>query len=357
MPLTGKFTFVFIPCNVHELLHEIQASKSGGLEQDALLRHVKHYFANNNNNDTSSTTTTTASMTEYDMMTSVNITAVTVPTKENQYTACSIYSMQYDSESNTHINRRATDLVTACGHIVTVPTNTTNDNDTTTTTTTTTNGGGGNAIYGNAFCGRAHDDETQEWVRLDMYMHEMEISSDWCRLARTARGGGGSGSGRTSVASLSNLTQQITNQSSSSSSNGSSNSHRPMEIVNTSSNTTDTAIARYGMDGIEPVVEAWGTWIQSTDDVELKMMVPKHTTSKLCQIQFHTNRIKVVIHNTVRLEGTTYDPIAIDECTYTIQDADNVNTTSSTEQQEEQRELCITLGKVELGRTWMYVAK
>jgi hypothetical protein len=129
-----------------------------------------------------------------------------------------------------------------------------------------------------------------------------------------------------------------------------------MEIIQDSSTASTKPLNSYGMDGIEPVLESWGTWTQSNDDVELRILVPITTTSKQCQIQFRKNSIKVVVHQETILEGTTYDPIAVDECTYTLEDIQNPRQETSTEQQQ-QRELCITLGKVETGRTWMYIVK
>lgn len=325
--------FVLIPCNIQEPIREIQASKSGGLESDALLLYANEYFA------------------KQQASTSVNITAVTVPTNDNQYTACSIYSITPDNQPQVPppiLNERATEILTACGHTVVM--NQPND---------TSGSNGGNAIYGDAFCGRAYDDERTEWERLDMTAIEIDPSSDWCRIARKI--GGGGGTGRTSTPSLSNLAQQImSNPNSSNNNTGTS----PMEIIQDT--TATQPLKQYGMDGTAPVVESWGSWIQSNDDIEIRIMVPITTTSKQCQIQFRKNSIKVVVHNHTILEGTTYDPIDVDDCTYTLQDiknqssstinSNNCNETSVPNEQQ-QRELCITIGKVESGRTWMYIVK
>lgn len=329
MPLTGNFTFVLIPGDINEPIREIQASKSGGLEKDALLQFANEYFASQQSSSSSS---------------SVNITAVTVPTNDNNYTACSIYSITPDNQPQIPppiLNQRATDLLTACGHTVVMSSGNTDSGSST---------GSGNAIYGDAFCGRAYDDERTEWERMDMTAIEIDIKADWCRMARKL--GGGGGTGRTSTPSLSNLAQQImSNPNSSSGSTGTS----PMEIIQDTS--TPRPLNNYGMDGNEPVVESWGTWIQSNDDIEVRIFVPITTTSKQCQIQFHKNSLKVAVNNETILEGTTYDPIAIDECTYTLQDMDKNERSGSNELQQQQRELCITIGKVEVGRTWMYIVK
>lgn len=338
MPLSGKFTFVLIPNDVNESIKEIEASKSGGLEQDELLKYANQYFANqqNNNSATNKSTTNDTHQQQQHLQSiidqatpSVNITAVTVPTKDNGYTACSLYSINYCKDTNYNINQRATDLLTACGHTVIANTSSTTTNDT----------NGGNAIYGDAFCGRAYDDETKEWERINIYANDIHEGADWCRIARKM--GGGGGAGRAAAASLSNLAQQITNQSSKNSSGGKA----PMEIVGDSNN--NNVVNSYGMDGTDPVVESWGTWTQTNDEVEIKIAVPVETTSKQCQIQFHTHRIKVTINNQVLIDGISYDPIAIDESTYTIQNGYGPTG----------RELCITIGKAEPGRTWMFIAK
>ncbi len=326
MPLTGDFTFVLIPADINETIREMKASKSGGLEKDALLQFAKEYFASQQSSSSAS----------------VNITAVTVPTKDNNYTACSIYSITPDDQPQLPppiLNHRATDFLTACGHTVVLSGNI-NDSGSSS----------GNAIYGDAFCGRAYDDERTEWERMDMTAIEMDIKADWCRTAR--RVGGGGGTGRASTPSLSNLAQQIMSNPNSS---GGSTGTSPMEIIQDTS--TPRPLNNYGMDGNDPVVEPWGTWIQSNDDIEMRILVPITTTSKQCKIQFHKNTLKVAVNNEAILEGTTYDPIAIDECTYTLQDMKNNERSASNEPQQQQRELCITIGKVEAGRTWMYIVK
>jgi hypothetical protein len=332
MSLTGNFTFVLIPCDINQPIQEIQESKSGGLEKDALLQYANQYFATQRKQHVS-TSINDPQQSMIDKITpSVNITAVTVPTKDNHYVACSLYSINVSTASSDvpPINTCANEILTACGHTVVVTTTSSDNND----------GTAGNAIYGDAFCGRAYDDETKEWERLDIYANEINASADWCRIARKV--GGGGGIGRTTTSSLSSIAQQISNQKKS----GTNSTNSPMEIIQDTSTTT-SALNTYGMDGIDPVIESWGTWTQTNDEVELKIAIPVGTTSKQCQILFHKNTIKVSIHNNIIMDGTTYDPISIDDSTFTIQDG--YGSTG--------RELCITIGKVETGRTWMYVAR
>jgi CS domain len=298
VPDGGAFTFVFIPADEKESLVELRASKAGGLTDDLLLRHVKQHFTTQLKGDTS-----------------VNITALTVPTADNGYQACSLYSMIHSTDTSVEVpfNARANALLTACGHQV-------RRNDASE---------GGNAIYGDAFVGRALDDESRDWERLDFTVDDVDPASDWCRQARAV--GGVGGAGRKAAASLVNLAQQMGSRS-------------PSVITPPDRSTTNDA--SYGMDGAAALNEPWGTWTQTAEEVELKLAVPKETTTKDCCVQFHRNRIRVAVKDQVLLEGQSYDPISPDESTFTLQ---NDGPTG--------RELCISIGKVDAGRTWMYVAK
>lgn len=289
----GSFTFVFIPADENESLKELQGSKAGGLTNDFLLQHVKQHF------------------TQQHPDSSVNITALTVPTKENHYQACSLYSIIPSTASFVEfpINPRANALLAACGH---------------------SGGEKSHAIHGDAFVGRALDDESIDWERLDFTAAEVDPAADWCRHARQV--GGGGGAGRKAAASLVNLAQQM------------GHSCAPATIV--PSSTADVPETSYGLDGSAAVTEPWGSWTQTAEEVELKLAVPKETMTKDCRVQFHRNRIAVAVQDQVVLEGTTFDPISRDESTFTLQ---NDGPTG--------RELCITIGKEEGGRTWMYVVK
>jgi CS domain len=291
------FTFVYIPADEKESLVELQASKAGGLTDDLLLQHVKQHFTKHDSADAS-----------------VNITALTVPTVDNGYQACSLYSMIHSKSVAEPLNPRANALLTACGHQV-------RHNDAA--------GNGGNAIYGDAFVGRALDDESREWERLDFTAADVDPGADWCRTARAV--GGGGGAGRKAAASLVNIAQQMGSTS-------------PSVVTPPDGSTTQEE--SYGMDGAAAVKESWGTWTQTADEVELKLAVPEETTTKDCRLQFHRNRIRVAVKDQVLLEGQSFDPISLDESTFTLQ---NDGPTG--------RELCVTIGKVDAGRTWMYVAK
>jgi len=100
------------------------------------------------------------------------------------------------------------------------------------------------------------------------------------------------------------------------------------------------------MNGAPPVQEPWGTWTQTDDEVELKFAVAAGTKAKYCKVAFARTCLKVMVAGQVLLQGTTFDPVATDECTYTLQDEGSTG-----------RELCVTLGKTETGRTWAFVVR
>jgi hypothetical protein len=100
-----------------------------------------------------------------------------------------------------------------------------------------------------------------------------------------------------------------------------------------------------GMNGAPPVIEEWGSWTQTDEDVEIKFMVAEHVKAKDCKITFGRNTLKVVVNDDTLLQGTLFDPTEADEGTFTIQ-----NTAAG-------RELCITLVKAVTDRTWSMVVK
>ena len=103
----------------------------------------------------------------------------------------------------------------------------------------------------------------------------------------------------------------------------------------------------YGMDGAPPVIESWGSWTQSSDEVELKFIVPSHVNSKDCKIIFKRNELSVtILQDTALLKGTLFAAIVPDECTYTME---NVNS--------DDKELCVTLTKANEDSTWSFLTE
>jgi CS domain len=370
---SNNFTFVLIPADESKPIVELQASKEGGLSDDALIQHAKLYFhdltganaraavleqaseteraalaaqirqqvissSNSANNGTGNSVmaeriaamddaTVIDTLYKSQMLPSCDITALTIPTSTNQYTACSMYAADSAQKHGLPWNHRATELITACGHSPPI-----HDNGNNATVAA--------GIYGDVFCGRARDNEMADvWDRADFVTADADPAAEWCRVARSAGGGGGSG-GRTAASSLSNLVQsQFQNNASSASASNN------VQIINGGS-TSGTDGNLFGMNGASPVMESWGSWTQSNDEVELKFAVAAGTKSKYCKVQFTRTALKVTVAGQTLVQGATFDPVSADDCTFTLQDEGPTS-----------RELCVTLSKVETGRTWAFAVR
>uniref|UniRef100_A0A7S3L4D1 CS domain-containing protein n=1 Tax=Amphora coffeiformis TaxID=265554 RepID=A0A7S3L4D1_9STRA len=348
MPLSGTFEFVKIPANASEPIESHKADKAGGLSDDALVKFAKNYFfettgakkrarvlenasaaerqvlaaqvrtqlASSGSGGDNKNSTMISRLNEMDDDTvldmiyrnqsqpSCDISALTVPTAGNNFKAVSMYSADSAKEHGLPRNERATALMVSCGHAA-------------------PDGG----MYGDVFVGRAADNEaTDIWERVDFTVADADPKAAWCETARSSGGGGGSGAAAAS--SLSNLVQQ----------------QQGMKITDGAAlhNNNDTT---YGYNGAPPVRESWGTWSQTDDEVELKLAVAAGTKAKYCKVNFSRTALKVTVAGNVLLQGTLFDPIALDESTFTLQDEGPTG-----------RELAITLGKSD-PRKWSFITR
>ena len=277
-----SFTYVKIPASEELPVEELGASKAGGLENDELVKQARAYFQAQSNGEHPS----------------CDIMALSIPVPGNDYRAVSLYSSDYQESLSE--NKRATALVTACGHSLVAP------------------------IRGDVFVGRAYDFEEAAWERDNFTKEDAEPTSEWCRKARIKGGGGGQGG---NVSTLNNLVQQQM-----------SVGNAPPQLIAPQNNR-----GLYGMDGAPPVEEAWGTWTQTSEEIELKLAIPEHCKGKDCSITFQRMQISVAIQNDTKLKGTLFAPVIPDDCTYTL------------ESTKSGRELCITLTKADEGTTWSFV--
>ena len=289
-----SFTYVKIPVSLESPIEEITASKSGGLDNDELIKQAKDYFHKQGHTDHPS----------------CDIMALSIPLAGNNFRAVSLYAN--DNQESLHENKRATSLVTACGHTLVSP------------------------IRGDVFLGRAHDDESIEWERDNFTIQDANPTSDWCRVARSLGGGGGQG-GKAMPSLNSLVQQQVLNMG-----RGASNGTSPPQVIAPPNHTATGAL--YGMDGAPPVEETWGSWIQTSDEIELKFVIPESCKGKDCKISFQRNQLSVSIQNDIKLKGPLFASIVPDECTYTIESTKNGS-----------KELCITLTKAKEDSTWSFI--
>lgn len=336
------FKFVKIPADAEKPLEILEESKKGGLTKDCLVQHAKEYFHQLTGNqgrvdhidnagpedrqalanqirqqlqnspgmaerlDAMDDDAVLDVIYKAQSQPSCEIMALTIPCSGNDYQAVSMYSAEGAKQYDLALNRRATAILTACGHT--------------------------GEVYGDSFCGRASDNEaTDNWERLDFTEEDADPHAPWIRKARSQGGGGGTGS--SAASSLSGLLQQ---QQQSNAMAG-----RPgVQVLNTGGGSEATPL--YGSDGAPPVQESWGTWTQTDTEVELKFSVASGTKSKYCKINFGRTNLKIAVTGQTLLHGTLFDPVHADECTFTIEDAGSG------------RELCVTLYKIE-PRTWTHI--
>jgi hypothetical protein len=191
-----------------------------------------------------------------------------------------------DEWSKLAFNPRATALMQACGHAAPAVE------------------GKKPGIYGDAFVGRCYDnEESDEWQRVNLEVSEVldPLTAEWCVIARTQGGGGGSAAA--AAASLSGVMTQAMGSSS-------------------QSNNV--------------------TWSQTDDDVELKFQVAAGTKAKYVKVNFAMNSLKVTVAGQTLIRGMTGGTVAVDDSTFTIQDA----------QDGDGRELCVILSKLTPGTIW-----
>jgi hypothetical protein len=345
-----SFRYVLIPADDSVPVRDMEASKAGGLSDDALVKGAKGYFHEQTgaqarvdqirqagpeerkalatqireqlaNSPQASTVaaldddTVIKMIYESQSAVSCDISALTVPMKGNNYIGVSMYMCQDAGSHGLPANQRATALLAACGHVV----------DT--------------AVAGDVFVGRYHDDENADiWDRKDFTVQDAESTAAWCAIARS-RGGGG-GSGRAAAASLGNLVQQQQQQLAGGGGGGG------VQVIDTAAGSGQSGITNtsFGANGAPAVREAWGSWTQKDDEVELKFSVAMGTKAKYCKVVFGKQSVKVTVAGQVLLQGATFDPLNTDESTYTLQE------------EGDGKELCVTLVKTE-NRTWPWAAR
>jgi len=364
-----SFKYVLIPAIESEPITTCEASKAGGLTNDALSKNAKEYFFSKSGGAKRAEVLGKASESEkkqiadkirkqytadredetsqrvramsddeiidllkvQEKSTSCEITCLTIPTPVNGQSAVSMYGDDHARTKDLPFNQRATNLMMACGHAFPPSSGAPSDND----------DGKPNGIYGDIFVGRAIDDEIKDiWERVDITPEEVEGNLqkiEWCKIAKRKGGGGGRGG---AASSLSKTLQNFKNQQA-----GVAGATGAPAIANDKSDVDDD--------------DKNYSWTQTNEDVELKFVVPKETKAKNVKVKFGTKSLKVSLtgiriegenSNTVLLiEGETWDQIDVDGSTFTLQDEPAAKPTG--------RELCISLEKQNGGQTWNYAVE
>eukprot|EP00536_Pseudo-nitzschia_multiseries_P011922 jgi/Psemu1/289982/fgenesh1_pg.433_\ len=355
-----SFQYVLIPAADSEPITARTASKDGGLTNDALSKNAKAYFSERSggsqraallaratpeeqkqiadkiratyasrNDESSKQVAALSDQQIVDLLkvqegqASCEISCLTIPTPLNGHTAVSMYGDDSARTKNHPFNRRATELMIACGHAFPEDDGVVGD-------------GKPNGIYGDVFVGRAIDDEAKDvWERADLTPSEVEGDpgkQPWCKMARRKGGGGGRGG---AAASLSKTLQNFQQQQQSAG-GGQSAAAAAAAPTTENGNGNGSSNGNY-------------SWTQTDDEVELKFVVPKETKAKNVAVKFGHRSLRVSLTGVedggsnstkVLCEGATWDQIDVDGSTFTLQNENG------------QRELCVSLEKMHGGQTW-----
>ena len=382
-----SFKYVLIPAVDSEPVASFEASKAGGLTDDALAKNAKQYFfeksggskraellerasasekkqiaskirnqyntqqAGNGNNESARRINAMSDdeiihlLKIQEQSTSCEISCLTIPTTLNGQSAVSMYGDDNARTKNHPYNQRATNLMMACGHAFASNNNNSNNNN-----ASGDDDGKRNGIYGDVFVGRAIDDEAGDvWERVDITPEEVDgdrlSSLEWCKTARRKGGGGGQGG---AAASLSKALQNFKNHQR----QGSGGAAEAAPIANDASDTDHKNTSENGNN--DNGNDSLFSWTQTDDEVELKFVVPKETRAKNVRVFFGRKSLKASLvaidcdnyENGLLCDGQTWDQIDVDGSTFTLQDEPSAKPTG--------RELCISMEKQSPGQTWNY---
>lgn len=349
MPSSNNFTYVFIPANDSKPIEAIVGDKSGGLSDDCLNKEAKQYFFTNSDKGARAAALENATPEQRKVLAqqlreevkaqaaqnayanqmlnldddklisimqmnqtsaSCEITALTVPTATNNHRAVSMYSDDNARTQNLPYNRRATELLVACGHSITGEAS---------PSRVAIGAAPPGGICGDAFVGRCHDDEVGDiWERVDFTVEDANPRAAWCEEARK-HGGGGGGGGSTGPRSLTGLM----NQNAGAITNGGGN-----------------------IGGFDAGEGDGYKWSQNDEEVELRFPVAAGTKAKYVKINFARTTLKVIVAGQTLVNGELGGNAEVEDSTWTIEDIKHKG-----------KELCVTICKKEEGRTWPFVLR
>lgn len=258
-----SFTYLYIPAAEAEPIVELTASKDGGLENDALRKYAEEQFAQGSIDKEMQRAAVIEQLREKGidaskvdefmkghaggrLAGSVEIITLAIPTPANQYASVSLYCDGNSSfKPNGKVpNIRATQVARACGHQSLV-------------------------VMGDCFAGRALDDESREWERLDLRLHDLRSDASWVIATAKANQGKNLGSFSTS---------------------GALGAMHDAAKGGAQPATTKAAPAPPAS---EFAANEAFVWTQNEDEVEVRMRLPAGMVSKHLCVQISADRLYV----------------------------------------------------------------
>lgn len=224
----GNFKYIFVPVDNSQAIAELEASKAGGLEKDALRLLAEEHF-----------TSTVKSISS-----SVEIVSLLLPVPDFNFISISMYCDQVGKSKNLPINTRATSIATLCHHK--------------------------DPIHGDVFFGKAHDDESKPWIRLDFTLADLSSDADWVKVAQVKN------VGKKGAYSTSGVLQSMMKQ-------GNTqyiDSNQVEEVGNDSSSS----------DKVENDALSWN---QTSDEVEVKVAIVGKLKASDLDIKIKSNRLQI----------------------------------------------------------------
>ncbi|KAJ1416472.1 hypothetical protein B484DRAFT_454265 [Ochromonadaceae sp. CCMP2298] len=264
-----SFKYILIPADETKPVVQLEASKSGGLEQDALRISAESAFTSDINHelrekavakdlqakgiDPSKVADFLNGSDGARMAGSVEIISLCLPTAANGFKAVSMYcdgNSAFRGEGQQQ-NLRATAVLRACGHTSMV-------------------------VVGSAFMGRAMDDERVEWERLDFVESDLGLQSAW--VLETAKFNAGKDMGKYTT---SGTMQNITNT----------------QAAQATQAKAQPALEEKEFEGDEY------TWTQTDEEVEVRMKLPEGLLAKQLAVKISAAGLKISRKNGGPVEG------------------------------------------------------
>eukprot|EP01038_Epipyxis_sp_PR26KG_P007523 gene7523-10249_t len=248
------FQYVFVPVD-NSPMFDKSLSTSGGLEADALRLEAEKYFSTPVDEHKRKSEIDKVLVQQgldpnnldkglYEnfskMGGGVEIISLSLPNKQNGLIGVSMYCDRDGSAKSLPPNTRATSLANVCNHNI--------------------------VIYGDAFVGRYHDDESLPWERLDFSLADMSSDADWVKFTQKQNAGKKMGGYSTSGTLENMMKQQST-----------STQIPPESKVVDISSQIDT--------------ESNVNWAQTNEELEIRIKISHNVTSKDVKLTIKSTRL------------------------------------------------------------------
>lgn len=278
LPLSGFFKYCLIAADDSKAIEEFEASKAGGLSDDAVRAAAETRFSSveldrSRQAEAMAEQMKEKGMTEVDISnmlknygdslgaSNVEIITLCLPTKESGFRGVSLYCDGNSSFRGARFNMpnaRATALASSCGFK-------------------------DMAIMGDCFIGRALDDERVEWERLDFTADEVSISAEWVTFSANLNKG-----------------KNMSSWTTSGTMSAMANAQGPPAV-----STTAPAPPI-----VEEVDASGFNFKEDGDDVELRMKLPQSVPSKNLLVLIKPQSIVIGLKSVSKTSGTEIDGVS-----------------------------------------------